>query len=181
VAETVDQEEPYLSPDEVRRALDRLSRADIVRLSLLARNWLRGLPRRSPDDLVNEAIERILSSRRPWPCDLDRVAFINGVMRSIADQWRKENHREPLSEDHASKIVEGCTIEPDHEINDMVAKMRRSIAEDELARQMFEHLLVDRDRDEIQSAIGVDATGFDTVRRRMFRHLKAAFASGWKI
>jgi hypothetical protein len=42
----VDQEAAYLSPAEVRRVLDRPSRADIVRLSLLARNWLRGLPGR---------------------------------------------------------------------------------------------------------------------------------------
>lgn len=175
----MDQEAAYLSPEEVRRALDRLSRADIVRLSLLARNWLRGLRTRSPDDLVNEAIERILSGRRPWPSDLDRGAFFNGVMRSIADQWRKEDRRTPLADDLGA-VLEGPMTEPDHDTADLVGRMRLTLEEDGPAREMFEHMLVDRDRDEIQSAVGLDETAFDTVRRRMFRRLRAAFVSGWK-
>jgi hypothetical protein len=175
----VDQEATYLSPAEVRRALDRLSRADIVRLSLLAQNWVKGLPRRSADDLVNEAFERILSGKRPWPCDIDRGAFFNGVMRSISSQWRKEDYRELLAEDQENGTGESSTIEPDHDLNDLVFRMRRALGEDEKAKDMFEHMLVDRDREEVQSAIGVDATGFDTVRRRMFRHLREAFSSGW--
>lgn len=173
----MDQEEAYLSPGEVRRKLDRFSRADIVRLSLLARNWLRGLPSRSPDDLVNEAIDRVLCGRRPWPADLDWGAFLNGVMRSVSDEWRKEDYREPLAEDHADDVAEPTAIEPDHEINDLIVRMRRAIADDEPARQMFEYLLVDRDREEIQAAVGLDSTGFDTVRRRMFRHLSLRASS----
>ncbi|MET4260037.1 DNA-directed RNA polymerase specialized sigma24 family protein [Bradyrhizobium sp. S3.12.5] len=175
----MDQEAAYLSPAEVRRVLDRLNRADIVRLSLLARNWLRGLPRRSPDDLVNEAMERILSGRRPWPCELDWGAFFNGVMRSIADQWRKEDRRVPLAEDVGAEF-DGPAPGPDLEAADLVGRMRDALAEDMPAREMFEHLLVDRDRDEIQFAVGMDETAFDTVRRRMFRHLRLAFVSGWK-
>jgi DNA-directed RNA polymerase specialized sigma24 family protein len=175
----VDQDAAYLSPTEVRRALDRLGRADIVRLSLLAKNWVRGLPRRSADDLVNEAFERILSGKRPWPSDVDRGSFFNGVMRSISSQWRKEDYRELLAEDQEGGTGESCTIEPDHDLNDLVFKMRQALGEDEKAKDMFEHMLVDRDREEVQSAIGVDATGFDTVRRRMFRHLREAFSSGW--
>jgi len=176
----VDQEAAYLSPAEVRRVLDRLSRADIVRLSLLARNWLQGLPSRSPDDLVNEAMERILSGRRPWPYDLDWGAFFNGVMRSIADQWRKEDRRMPLAEDVGAEF-DGPAPEQDLEVADMIGRMRHALIEDPPAREMFEHMLVDRDRDDIKSTMGMDETAFDTVRRRLFRHLRLAFVSGWKV
>lgn len=176
----MDQEAPYLSPAEVRRALDRLTRVDIVRLSILARNWVKGLPRRSADDLVNETFDRILSGKRPWPCDVDRGAFFNGVMRSISSQWRKEDHRELLAEDLEGGPGERSAVEPDHDLDDLVFRMRRALEEDEKAKDLLEHMLVGRDGEEIRSAIGVDATGFDTVRRRMFRRLKDAFGSGWK-
>jgi len=176
----VHEEAAYLSPAEVRRALDRLSRADIVRLSLLAQNWVRGLPRRTADDLVNEAFERILSGKRPWPCDVDPGAFFHGVMRSISSQWRKEDYRELLAEDEQNGPGEGSCAEPDHDLNDLVFRMRMALGDDEKAKDMYDHMLVDRDREEVQAAMGLDATGFDTVRRRMFRHLRDAFSSGWK-
>lgn len=95
----MDDEAAHLSLDEVRRALDRLRPADILRLSLLAQHWARGLGRRDADDLLNEAFDRILSGRRPWPSDLATPPFFNGVMRSIASQWRREDARESLIED----------------------------------------------------------------------------------
>jgi hypothetical protein len=55
----------HLSVSEIRGALAGLRRADIVRLSMLAKNWVRGLGRPDADDLLNEAFERVLAGRRP--------------------------------------------------------------------------------------------------------------------
>lgn len=177
---TVDQEAAYLSQAEIRRVWDRLTRADIVRLTLLARTWVKGLPRRSADDLVNEAFDRILSGRRPWPCDVDLGAFFNGVMWSISGQWRKEDRREPLAEDQDGLPAEGAGTGQDHALDDLVFRMRRALDDDEKAKEMFDHMLADRDREVVQASMGLDATGFDTVRRRMFRRLKDTFGAGWK-
>jgi hypothetical protein len=61
----MDDEPTHVSPSEVRRALDRLRPADIVRLSELARNWARGLLGHYADDMLNKAFDRVLSGRRP--------------------------------------------------------------------------------------------------------------------
>jgi hypothetical protein len=73
----MDDESAHLSPSEVRRALERLRPAEILRLSLLAQHWVIGLGRRHADDLLNEAFERVLSGRRPWPNDIATPAFFS--------------------------------------------------------------------------------------------------------
>lgn len=173
-------ETTHLSPSEVRRALDRLRQPDILRLSFLARIWVGGLHRRDADDLLNEAIDRILSGRRPWPVDVAMPAFFNGVMRSIANQWRREDIRESLIEDHEEGgFDEVNSVTPNYELNDLLSRMRQALCDDPQARGVLEHILADNDREEAQVALGLDATGYDTARHRMIRHMFATFNSGW--
>jgi DNA-directed RNA polymerase specialized sigma24 family protein len=177
----MDEERAHLSPSEVRRALDRLRPAEILRLSLLAQHWAAGLRQYDADDLLNEAFDRVLSGRRPWPSEVPTPAFFNGVMRSIASQWRHGGGRETLIEDGeegATEKIEGG-LDPDHELNDLLCRMRMSLDSDAQALGVFEHILVDSDREEAQTALGIDATGYDTARRRMIRHLFTSFNSGW--
>ncbi len=179
----MDDEPTHLSLSEVRRALDRLRSAEVLRLSLLARHWAADLGRRDAADLLNEAFDRVLSGRRPWPSDITMPAFFNGVMRSIASQWRREDARESLiddGEDGATDKIQGG-LAPDHELNDLLFRMRQALDEDSQARGVMEHILVDSDRDEAQAALGLDATGYDTARRRMIRHMFVTFNSGWQL
>jgi DNA-directed RNA polymerase specialized sigma24 family protein len=177
-----DDEPIHLSPSEVRRALDRLRPADIVRLSALARNWTRGLREHDADDMLNEAFDRVLSGRRPWPSDVPTPAFFSGVMRSIASQWRREGARELLIEDAEEGATENISggLCPDYELNDLLSRMRKALAEDPDALEAFEHILADSDRDEALCASGLDATRYETARRRMLRHMFTAFNAGWK-
>jgi DNA-directed RNA polymerase specialized sigma24 family protein len=176
-----DDEAPHLSRSEVRRALDRLRPAEIVRLSELAQNWARGLRRHDADDMLNEAFRRVLSGGRPWPSAVSTPAFFSGVMRSIASQWRREGVRELLIEDGEEGATENISggLGPDHEFNDLLSKMRQSLAGDPEAREALEHILADSDRDEAQCASGLDATRYETARRRMLRHMFTAFSAGW--
>jgi DNA-directed RNA polymerase specialized sigma24 family protein len=179
----MNDEPTHLSRSEVRRALGRLRPVEILRLSVLARHWSRGLRQRVADDLLNEAFDRILSGRRPWPSELTTPAFFNGIMRSIASEWRREDVREPLIEDHkegASDEIEGG-MRPDYELKDLLSRMRRALDGDPEARGVMEHMLADSDREEAQVALGLDATGYDTARRRMIRHMFTTFSSGWML
>lgn len=177
----MEDESAYLSRFEVRRVLNRLRRADILRLSLLAQHWASGLRTYNADDLLNEAFDRALSGRRPWPSDLSMAAFLNGIMRSVASQWRREEAREPLiedDEDGGTEKIEG-SLDPDHDLRDLLCRMRQSLGVDPQALAVFEHILADSDRQEVQTALGIDATVYDTARRRMIRHLFKNFNSGW--
>lgn len=47
------------------------------------------------EDLLQEAICRVLSGARTWPRDVTALPFLVGVMRSIAWEWRSEPRNEP--------------------------------------------------------------------------------------
>lgn len=99
-------ESHHLSLEEVGRLLSRQRQADLLRLAALAGTWVRGIPRRDAADLLNEALARVLSGKRPWPADVSLHAFLSQVMRSIASQWRHQDAREPLAADHISDLNE---------------------------------------------------------------------------
>jgi DNA-directed RNA polymerase specialized sigma24 family protein len=109
----MDDEATHLTPGEVRRLIGRLRGPDLVRLAALARVWVTGLRQHDADDLLNEALDRVLSGRRPWPIDVPLPAFLSQVMRSIASQWRHEDRRELLMEDGAGQMFEEERHNPD--------------------------------------------------------------------
>jgi DNA-directed RNA polymerase specialized sigma24 family protein len=173
-------ETTHLGLDEVRRILGRLRAPDIVRLAALARTWAAGLRQHDADDLLNEALDRILSGQRPWPSEISLPGFLSQVMRSIASQWRREDRREPSLEDTRT-MAEEQSDNPrgSYETRHLITRMRDALAQDPAALGVLDHILADSDREEAQAALGMDATRYDTARRRMIRHLFDSFHAGW--
>lgn len=131
--------------------------------------------------MLNETLDRVLSGRRLWPIDVPLPTFLSQVMRSIASQWRLENWREPLREDERERVFEEESNNPGacYDIGDLIFRMRRSLGADPQALGIFDHILADSDRDDAQAALGMNATQYDTARRRMARRLFEAFHEGW--
>jgi DNA-directed RNA polymerase specialized sigma24 family protein len=177
----MDDETTHLTPGEVRRIIGRLCGPDLVRLAALARVWATGLRQHDADDLLNEALDRVLSGRRPWPVEVSLPAFLSQVMRSIASQWRQEARREPLKEDEVGEVFEEESHNPSacYEMGDLIARMRRALGSDPPALGVFQHILADTNREDAQAALGMTATQYDTARRRMVRRLLEAFHAGW--
>jgi hypothetical protein len=176
----MEDEATHLTAGEVRRIINRLRGPEILRLAALARTWAMGLRQHDADDLLNEALERVLSGQRPWPSQVPLQTFLSQVMRSIASQWRREDRREPLMEDEREIALEEESHNPTvaYERDDLVCRMRRALCADPTALGVFDYILADSDRTEAQAALGIDATQYDTARRRMVRQLFAAFHSG---
>src|ERR1700751_2902226 len=128
----MDDEAMHLTPGEVRRLIGRLRGPDLVRLAALARVWAPGLRQHDAYDLLNEALNRVLSGRRPWPIDVPLPAFVSQVMRSIASQWRQEDRREPLKEDKTAEVFEEESRNPAacYETGDLISRMRRALGTD---------------------------------------------------
>lgn len=177
----MDDEATHHTPGEVRRFISRLRGPDLVRLAVLARVWATGLRQHDADDLLNEALDRVLSGRRPWPIDVPLPAFLSQVMRSIASQWRQENRREPLKEEETGEVFEEEIQSPAacYEMSDLISRMRQALATDPPALGVFEHMLADSDREDAQAVLGMNSTQYDTARRRMVRELFEAFHVGW--
>ncbi|MBX4935189.1 hypothetical protein [Rhizobium bangladeshense] len=168
----------HLSLLEVGRLLGRQRQADLLRLAALAETWVRGNPRRQASDLLNEALARVLAGDRPWPASLSLHAFLSQVMRSIASQWRHEDMREPLVADQLSQHCDAA-MEDGFDLADLAHRMRAALSGDPVATGIFDHIMTQTSRKQACDALGLDATGYDTARRRMTRALRRRFKPGW--
>jgi DNA-directed RNA polymerase specialized sigma24 family protein len=84
-----------LRPAETALALGMVGTIELVRLKTIARVYARGLPPDVAwDDLLQEALTRIISGARQQPEGVAIVAFVAGIMRSLrAEHWRRRSKR----------------------------------------------------------------------------------------
>jgi RNA polymerase sigma factor (sigma-70 family) len=82
------------SAEDCKDEIEEVSRHQGDRLLLIAR-YFAARARLSPEDLLQEALTRVLCGDRQRPPDVDIVAFLGGVMKSIASsEVRKRARRE---------------------------------------------------------------------------------------
>jgi DNA-directed RNA polymerase specialized sigma24 family protein len=75
------------SATEARTAITRLGGSDFRRLGQIAKIRAAPIVGLGWEDLLNEALVRVLGGRRPWPLNVPIIAFIAQVMRSIASDY----------------------------------------------------------------------------------------------
>jgi len=149
---------------------------DLLRLKTLARLHARGLP---PDvnweDLLQEAITRVLVGSRKVPEGLSLIAFLAGVMRSLkAEHWRRVQ----------SGAGGGGAQGRDVEVRDPAPSPERSLmarqeltaierlfADDRVARQIIAGLGEGLSAEEVCTLHGLTKTDYNSARRRMRRTL----------
>lgn len=101
--------------EDIASAMDALSTADLVRLKNYAENRIYRIGpwaanRRTDEDLLNEAVMRLLDGTRQWfPGKVGIVTCLLGVIRSIASAWAGHRKRNPLSADYAALESEKTT------------------------------------------------------------------------
>lgn len=80
--------------EAVARALAALAPSDLVRLKRLAQLRARLVPDLDWEELLNEALLRALDGSRHWPQGVPLLAFIAGIMRSLADGRAGQRRRQ---------------------------------------------------------------------------------------
>ena len=106
--EKVSVEPEYASPDEAATALAALAPADRIRLEKIARNRLQG-PSNAWEDLLQEAIRRILEGTRKWPRNVSLIVFVAEVMRSLASDYRRQQ-QQFRPDDPAKELISGNPV-----------------------------------------------------------------------
>jgi len=165
-----------LVPTQTALALGLVTPMDLLRLKSIARLHARGLPADVAwDDLLQEAITRVLTGKRARPDAVPMVAFLAGIMRSLRADHLRRGRRGRSHDDRDG---------PRHELVDPAADPeRRLIAVEELARirLLFATnpvaLSVSRglgeglEPEQIRARYRIGRTDYDTARRRMRRCL----------
>jgi len=171
-------------PAQTALALDLLTRMDLLRLKTIARVYARGLPPEVAwEDLLQEAITRVITGSRRRPEGVTTVVFVAGILRSLrADYWRRAtresdgHHRLSIDhEGHDSTAVALPDPAPGPErtlsARQELTAIKRLFAADRAALQIIDGLGEGLSVDQIRHAAGLSKTDYDSARRRMRRTL----------
>ncbi len=176
---------PHISPRpdaperDVARALGALGEADLLRLRALARLRARALPGGVAwSDLLHEAVLRALDGSRCWPPGVPLLAFLGGIMRSLADEhWRRYRRERAVlvawegGVQAVPDLAPGGDPERRHAAVQALATLDRLFADDPVALRVLTGLAGGLSAEEIRTQFGLGEVEYDTARRRMRRLL----------
>jgi DNA-directed RNA polymerase specialized sigma24 family protein len=173
-----------LAPSHTALALELVTEMDLLRLKAIARLYARGLPPDVAwDDLLQEAITRVLTGKRVRPADVPMVAFLGGVMRSLrADHIRRARHggdrNDPLWTDSGREpLFELELLDPAADPEraliavEELDKIRQLFADDAIALVIIDGLAEGLAAEQIRARQGISRTDYDSARKRMRRCL----------
>ena len=172
-----------LRPTESALALKLVSEMDLLRLKAIARLHARGMP---PDvgweDLLQEALTRVLTGARRIPAGVAPVAVIAGIMRSLrSEHWRRFGaacrRKDAPSEYRAYRTRELALRDaaPDPERSliaaEELAAIERLFAADPLALAILDALGQGLAAEQIRRQLSLTKTEYDSARKRIRRCL----------
>jgi RNA polymerase sigma-70 factor (ECF subfamily) len=172
-----------LRPTESALALKLVSEMDLLRLKAIARLHARGMP---PDvgweDLLQEALTRVLTGARRIPGGVAPVAFIAGIMRSLRSQhWRRfgaaRRRKGAPAESRAYRTRELALRDtaPDPERSliaaEELAAIERLFAGDPVALALLDALGEGLAAEQICTRLSLTRTEYDSARKRIRRCL----------
>jgi RNA polymerase sigma-70 factor (ECF subfamily) len=157
---------------------------ELLRLKTIARVYARGLPPDVAwDDLLQEALTRIVSGARRQPEGVAMVSFVAGVMRSLrAEHWRRVLKGSP---GHDAVRIDRMGDGPrDVALRDPSPGPERSLsaqqelraieglfADDPVILKIIVGLGQGLSAEQIRAALKISNTDYDSARRRMRRTL----------
>ncbi|MEO8316050.1 MAG: sigma-70 family RNA polymerase sigma factor [Pseudomonadota bacterium] len=160
-----------------------IAKLDLLRLKTLARLYARGLP---PDvdweDLLQEALTRVLTGSRVVAGEVPPVAFIAGVMRSLRSEHRRRflRARRDAAAEQRGASVAGRDVEvrdtsplPERVLSarQELAQICNLFADDPVVLGILNGLAEGLEPEQIRERLGLTSTAYDTARRRMRRAL----------
>jgi DNA-directed RNA polymerase specialized sigma24 family protein len=172
-----------LRPAETALALGMLSRMELLRLKTIARVYARGLPPDVAwDDLLQEALTRIIVGARKRPEGVTMVAFVAGIMRSLrSEHWRRVSRRGGNKAgrqdriDDQSREIELPDTAPGPEqslsAQQELAAIERLFADDPVVLTIIAGLGQGLCAEKIRGAMGISKTDYDSARKRLRRTL----------
>ncbi len=173
-----------LRPAQTALGLGLVSRMDLLRLKGIARVYARGLPPAMAwEDMLQEALTRIVTGSRRRPDGLTTVAFVAGILRSLrAEYWRRATRG-------CGGLGRGAIARPAEESLELgvpdpapgpegalsarqeLIAIRQLFAGDPTILKIIDGLGEGLSAEQIRHAGGLSRTDYDSARRRMRRTL----------
>jgi len=158
-----------LSSAEAGAAIRALAAADKIALMKISRLYARKTPY-DHEDLLQEAMCRVLSGARAWPRDLAALPFLWGVVRSIAWECRNEtpdampDGGDPAGEER--RAIAGLDV----------AKIIALFDDDPAAQSIVRGMMEGARGAELQELSGLDKTDYESKRTKIRRRIEKLWA-----
>jgi hypothetical protein len=163
---------PPLSEPEVRNEINLLTAGERTRLIRIASYYGR-ISFEEPDELVHEAICRVLEGKREWPRHLEKLGFLAGVIKSIA--W-----------DRKRALIPNVSIDDvkEREVGDKGADERGIIAkidlrrimtlfdDDPIAQKMLVGMANGTRGEDLERESGLSPTEYESKRKKIRRRIE---------
>jgi len=169
----------YSSISEVEKALYGLGDVDFLRLDKITRNYAFKLDISiiSPENLINEAIDRVLKGSRRWPRDVEFIVFLKNTIRSVASEYRGKESRlfrklkaeESFNTDDnaLNKIIDG---EIKNEQKELYDKLWDDFEDDETVLEIFLGYEEGLKGKALRDKFDIPKTEYDSALRRISRY-----------
>ena len=154
-----------LSPPEVARAVKALTAGEKTALIKLARLYARKTPY-DHEDLVQEALTRVLDNRRIWPVGVSATIFLGGVIRSIAWEWKYQMQGEAADVGDEGVQERGTIARID------IAKIIALFDDDPVAQKIVMGMMDGARGEELLEASGLDPTEYESKRKKILRRIE---------
>jgi hypothetical protein len=158
-----------LSVAEAGTAIGLLTEGDRIALLKIARLFAKKTPY-DHEDLLQEAMFRVLCGKRAWPRDLAALPFLCGVVRSIAWEWRKEipdalpDGGDPEGEER--RAIASLDV----------AKIIALFDDDPAAQIIMRGMMEGARGQELQDLSGLDKTDYESKRTKIRRRVEKFWA-----
>jgi hypothetical protein len=156
---------PALSPVEIGKALESLTDGQKTALSKIARVYARKTPY-GYEDLINEAICRVLDGKRAWRRGLPVILFLGGVMRSIAWEWKKDLHEEEIDVGDEGAGERGVVSKID------VMRIVALFNDDPIAQRLVMGMMEGARGEELLETSGLSQTEYESKRKKIRRRIE---------
>ncbi|MBY5645861.1 transposase [Rhizobium leguminosarum] len=182
----------HYTADEALATFRGLSDLDLAKLHRIANFVACSGGYAPPQELLNESFIRIADGRRRWPKDLKFLAFVGGVMKSLAtDVELIPEERRLVRVNKGFAIVNSDELElvaGQDDRNDLNKKVVIELAMSKLQAHFtgddeMEMLLMGIEDGlrgkELQDAVGVDGKRLEALRTRVNRHIEKLANESW--
>ena len=154
-----------LSQAELIAIIQALGDKDKIALMKIARLYARRTPF-DHDDLLQEAICRVLSGKRVWARSTPIRSFLAGVIRSIAWEWKNEPHQ---------AVVDAP--DPRYGESPMMASIDSArivamFADDPAAQKIVLEMMVGGRGEELQRSSGLGKVEYESKRKKIRRRIE---------
>jgi hypothetical protein len=153
------------TPSEASQAIRSLSAEHKTLLVKIAKAYA-WKTRYGYEDLIQEALTRVLEGKRAWPRKLPIVVFLRGVMRSIASDWAPESLDDSVEVDDIGFVNHAAAARIDAQ------KMLSLFDDDPIAGKIFVAMLEGAKGEELRAVSGLAPRDYETKRTKMRRRIE---------